>query len=240
MAQSTSFPFYKDLKTALVLLVNASLHAQQLAPPNGLVYLQPTPAIDRTGCWCSNPHYPFDHDYTSCPHTATGPHPSAVDRSATPQPCWHATPQQRREALAHRLCCFDPSDTTARFMDWFMQPRAFIVGPAQIRDERQRSAILRCLHEYETHCPGARGGPVAEKFDVLCRLLVDLRRQEIPFETRSVNCSWEAERVLVVLGWRGRPFEQCLGELERAMRVAAERRLESEERRRCHERRRRA
>ncbi|KAL7791422.1 hypothetical protein V8C37DRAFT_382334 [Trichoderma ceciliae] len=225
MSASTSYPFYQDLKAALILLITSSISSR-----NHFAHLTPSVTLGRTGCWCNYPFYPFPHDYTSCPHTTTGPRPSIVGPEAELRSCWHNR-EERRTSRAHKLFCFDLVATADRFMDWFMQPRAFLVGHMDIQDERQRGAILRSLQEYETRCPvnGSRG-PAPEKFDVLCRLLVDLRREGITYEARMASNSWDAERVLAVLGWMRKGFDECLEELATAMGVVAERRLREERR----------
>ncbi|RFU79275.1 hypothetical protein TARUN_2987 [Trichoderma arundinaceum] len=228
MSSSTSYPFYQDLKTALIALttsaVNSRCHIQ-----NTFAHLTPSPAIEHTGCWCSHPFYPYPHDYTSCPHTSGGPNSSVVANDAELRSCWHSR-AERRTSACHKLFCFDPAVAAAGFMDWFMLPRPFLLGHMELRDEHQRDAILRSLQEYELRCPvDGPSGPNEEKFDVLCRLLVDMRRDGITYEARMASNSWDAERVLAVLKWKGKGFNECLSELVRAMRTAAETRVEREE-----------
>ncbi|KAL7915337.1 hypothetical protein GGI35DRAFT_489022 [Trichoderma velutinum] len=191
----TNYIFYQDLKAALIHLTKSTL------PPefqNHLFYISPPQPLLDSGCWCNKAKKPYPHNYTSCPNIRTGPYPSIIGDDAHLQVCDHLT-SEALQSRAHRLFCFEPARSTEIFMDWFMRPHSFLDGHMDV-DEDQSRAILQYLYEYEKSCSvNGSSGPLAEKFDVLCRLLVDLRKKRITREARMAKGSWEVERVMEVL-----------------------------------------
>jgi hypothetical protein len=87
---------------------------------------------------------------------------------------------------------------------------------------------MRIVEEYERRCPAHLSwAPTNLKFNVLCRLLTDLQKLDIPREARLTNYSWHVERVHAVLGWQWLGFDEALTKLATAMSTVAERRYGS-------------
>ncbi|KAH6611537.1 hypothetical protein Trco_001557 [Trichoderma cornu-damae] len=227
MSSRTNFPFFQDLKSAVVLLMARSVD-RQCHFQSDYIHLHPPSQLLNHGCWCDDPSSPSPHNYTCCPHPRGPSTPSIVGQNPRARPCWHST-SSGRSSNTHMLFCFDFAFVGNTFMEWYMQPRTDLQGHTGLESEAQRDALTGLLRQCESH-PTFDGweGPTEEKYDVLCRLFVDMRRYRPTDETRASGPPWEAERVHALLGWRAKTFGECLAELQRAIWEAGDIRLSSQ------------
>ncbi|KAM0264314.1 hypothetical protein ACHAQJ_000804 [Trichoderma viride] len=241
---SLTDPFFEDLKEALIILTTTAADAC-CGAPTPFVMLTPAPIIYHSGCWCG---IAKEHSYISCPHAASKPRQNTIAPLASPVACFHAD-EKERDSRSHTLFCFNVAATTDLFMEWFIQQRIFRrasvnlvptlptlppspplpgLPPMELRDHLQRDAIMRIAQEYEERSPKNKSWVSTDlKFNMLCRLLTDLQKGNIPDEARLSNISWQVERVHAVLGWQYMGFDETLMKLTVAMRMAMAKRYGS-------------
>ncbi|KAK5993751.1 hypothetical protein PT974_07188 [Cladobotryum mycophilum] len=200
---SLDYPFYHDLREAILSITMQNLLTRLSYLPTGLVYLP-------------------------LPSTSSAPAAGAPRQTTPLTPASCGGPWEQETSKSH-LFCFDPKTAVYSAMNWIMQPRTLIQADKSLNREEAR-VLQSCIIDYDLQVPvtGPRG-PVAERYDALCRLMVDMRREEIPFQARS-GPSWSMERVHAILGWHGKTFMACINELKTAMTKVAEERLNRESR----------
>ncbi|PKK52671.1 hypothetical protein CI102_2414 [Trichoderma harzianum] len=227
-SSSASDTFYQDLKIGLEILVFERL-PKRFKRHHYLCFYPRSPSADYIsgwGCWCEKVET-HPHDYKFCKDKARrGLFPDIIKPGAYIEKCGHHTSEERGR-YSHRFFCFKPTDSVSILIDWLLNSRA---SPSDWKDvnEEQRDVIRRNLREYAKEWCILPLERRSEKINVLCGL-ASLRNVGIPKQARQSNVSWEAERLLNILGWRDRDFKKWAEDIRWAMGQGADIRFEREE-----------
>ncbi|KAL5090304.1 hypothetical protein Trisim1_004497 [Trichoderma cf. simile WF8] len=226
-SSSASDTFYQDLKAGLEVLVLARL--PNIKRHHYLCFSSRSPIADYIsgwGCWCERVET-HAHDYRSCKDKARrGLFPDIIEPGAYIEKCGHRTSEELGR-YSHQFFCFKPTDSVSILIDWLLNSRASPSDWKDVNDE-QRDVIRRNLRKYQEEWCILPLERKSEKINVLCGL-ASLRNVGIPKQARQSNVSWEAERLLNILGWRDRDFKKWAEDIHWAMGQGAGVRFEREE-----------
>ncbi|KAF3060809.1 hypothetical protein CFAM422_011057 [Trichoderma lentiforme] len=222
-SSSASDTFYQDLKTGLDILVFERL--PHFKRHHYLCFYPRSPAADYIsgwGCWCEKVET-HPHDYKSCKdERRRGLFPGIIEPGAYIEKCGHHTSEERGR-YSHRFFCFKPTDSVSILIDWLLNSRASPSDWKGVNEDVLRRNLRK--HEKEWYIlPLERK---SEKINVLCGLAS--LRNGIPKQARQSNVSWEAERLMYILGWRDMDFKKWAEDIHWAMGQGAGVRFEREE-----------
>ncbi|KAL6805311.1 hypothetical protein J3E68DRAFT_441787 [Trichoderma sp. SZMC 28012] len=223
-SSSASDTFYQDLQKGLEILVFERL-PKHFKMHHYLCFYPRSPIADYIsgwGCWCEKVET-HPHDYRSCKdERRRGLFPNIIEPGASIEKCGHRTSEELGR-YSHRYFCFKPTDSVSILIDWLLNSRAIPSDRKGVNEDVIRRNLRK--HEKEWYIlPLERK---SEKINVLCGLAS--LRNGIPKKARQSNVSWEAERLIYILGWRDMDFKQWAEDIHWAMGQGAAVRFEREE-----------
>ncbi|KAJ4863708.1 hypothetical protein T069G_00238 [Trichoderma breve] len=201
-SSSASDTFYQDLQKGLEILVFERLPHFKMH--HYLCFYHRSPSADYIsgwGCWCEKVET-HPHDYKFCKDkTRRGLFPDIINPGAYIEKCGHQTSEERGR-YSHRFFCFKLTDSVSILIDWLLNSRA---SPSDWKGVNE-DVIRRNLRKYEKEWYILPLERKFEKVNVLCGLAS--LRNGIPKQARQSNVSWEAERLIYILGWEDMDFKK--------------------------------